>query len=337
MLFHLERPFGQDIDINSILDSVESIGVNSFYGCNAITSLKFPSSLKEIKDYAFEKCKNLAIISANSNNQIALGKNPFEGCMPNIIVNTDSQKYLNPNKLYQFPNINVINITNGVFYIYYTFTQCKNITKVNIPHSVTYIYQHSFKDCAKLIEVTIPNSVQTIQKEAFINCYSLQKMEIPNSVNSISEGCFMNCTGLLEVIIQFGSKKINIEKYAFKNCTSLKKIEIPNSVKAIYESAYEGCINVTTLIYNPYNIKTVRGWISGCSKLNNLGFNEFVDSIKNFDFDLPNQITNINIHSNINSIDRHAFDIFTNLKTVTPPESFPQLLNEFKSNYLHFV
>ena len=42
-------------------DGLRAIGHNSFYGCEALTSIDIPSTVTEIDNYAFESCKSLEI------------------------------------------------------------------------------------------------------------------------------------------------------------------------------------------------------------------------------------------------------------------------------------
>ena len=42
------------------------------------------------------------------------------------------------------------------------FRNCRNITRVTIPNSVTTIGEHTFRNCRNVISITIPDSVTTI-------------------------------------------------------------------------------------------------------------------------------------------------------------------------------
>ena len=69
----------------------------------------------------------------------------------------------------------------------------KNITKCDIPDSVTNIDEYAFSCCKSLKEIIIPNSVKHIGNYTFYDCESLISITIPNSVN---------CESLKEVIFK---------------------------------------------------------------------------------------------------------------------------------------
>ena len=77
--------------------------------------------------------------------------------------------------------------------IWHGLYDCKSLTSVTIPNSVTYIGDYAFWNCESLTSVTIPNSVTSIGGWAFNGCYSLTSVTIPNSVTSIGNYAFQMC------------------------------------------------------------------------------------------------------------------------------------------------
>lgn len=78
-------------------------------------------------------------------------------------------------------------------------SNCKNLTDITIPNSVTRIGASTFYNCDSLTNVIIPNSVTFIGPEAFGNCDKLASVTIPKSVTSINVGAFRYCDGLTDV------------------------------------------------------------------------------------------------------------------------------------------
>lgn len=79
------------------------------------------------------------------------------------------------------------------------FYNCRSLTSVITPNSVTSIGSDAFKNCTSLASVAIGSGVTSIGNSAFTNCTSITEVTIPDSVTSISGYAFYNCTGLTSV------------------------------------------------------------------------------------------------------------------------------------------
>ena len=100
--------------------------------------------------------------------------------------------------------------------------ECRGLTSVNIPNSVTIIGKWAFMSSG-LTSVTIPNSVTKIEVSTFRDCDGLTSITIPNSVISIGRYAFAECSGLTSVTIP--NSVTSIESDAFYNCR-IKKLYI---------------------------------------------------------------------------------------------------------------
>lgn len=105
-------------------------------------------------------------------------------------------------------------IKTNWYTISYKFEDCKSLTNINIPNSVTTIGDSDFAYCDSLTSINIPNSITTIGKLAFWGCESLVNINIPNSVTTIEDGAFYGCENLpshikSDIIQRFGEKVFN--------------------------------------------------------------------------------------------------------------------------------
>lgn len=82
---------------------------------------------------------------------------------------------------------------------YETFRDCRNLTSVNIPDSVTSIGSAAFENCSSLTSANIPDGVTNIGYETFRDCSSLLSISIPSSVTSIDSHAFSGCKSLKDV------------------------------------------------------------------------------------------------------------------------------------------
>lgn len=99
------------------------------------------------------------------------------------------------------------------------FSDCRSLTSVIIPSSVTEIGWGVFKYCRSLTSVNIPSSVTEIGEYAFWGCSSLTSVDIPSSVTSIGERAFSHCSGLRSIYVYAGTVPSTVAG-AFEGCDS---------------------------------------------------------------------------------------------------------------------
>ena len=133
---------------------------------------------------------------------------------------------------------------------YKAFTNCYNMTSIEIPNSIVSIGAHAFMNCEKLQRVVIPNSVVHMDPCVFHSCASLKSVVIGNSVPVINEYCFQYCYQLTDVVI--GSSVTYLEIKAFYDCPSLRKVTclapVPPAMYAYYSFSDEAYTYATLCV-----------------------------------------------------------------------------------------
>ena len=197
----------------------------------------------------------------------------------------------------------------------YAFYGCSSLTSVQIPYSVTSIYEGAFSGCSSLTNVAIPETVTFISALAFQNCTSLVNVNIPEAVTSIA-GVFDGCTSLASIKIPDNVTSIY---GAFRGCTSLTTIEIPDGVTDI-NNAFEGCSNLTS-VNIPKSITSI-GWsaFEGCSSLSKISIPEHITSIHGGAFRNCSSLTSITIPQGITNIEYETFSGCSGLTSINIPE-----------------
>ena len=141
------------------------------------------------------------------------------------------------------------------------FVNCKNLTSIIIPNSITSIENAAFASCENLNSVFIPSSVTNIQFTAFVNCSKLTSIDVDkeNSAYQSIDGNLYTKDGKTLVQYAIGKKDTNfvvpsevrmIEIQAFAYCTALNSVTIPDGVVEIGDGAFYECLN---LKFNEYN------------------------------------------------------------------------------------
>ena len=200
--------------------------------------------------------------------------------------------------------------------------------QVTIPETVSYNGQTyrvtaigaAFYDCKNLSSITIPNSVTSIGENAFNNCDGLTSITIPNSVTSIGTYAFEDCDGLTS--IEIPNSVISIGNEAFYGCSSLTSITIPNSVTSIGSDAFDGTPwhknQPDGLVYAGNVLYTYKGSMPESTSIT---IREGTIGIANSALSNCKNLTTVTMPESLTSIGNEAFKGCTGLGAVTIPEN----------------
>ena len=301
----------------SIKENTRTIAETAFGDCASLESITIPDSVTSIGLYTFSGCTALTSVTVDSGNKVYDSRN---NC--NAIIETASNMLIAGCENTVIPN-SVTSI--GM----YAFSGCTTLTSITIPDSVTSIGGGAFGDCASLESITIPDSVTSISWAAFRGCASLTSVTIPDSVTSIGVSAFLDCTSLTSVTIPNSVTSIGYQ--AFFGCTALTSITIPNSVTSFGRDVFDGCTSLTSItvdsgnaVYDSRNncnaiIETASNTlIAGCK---NTVIPNSVTSIGQSAFSGCASLTSVTIPDSVASIDELAFYACTSLTSVTIPAS----------------
>ena len=245
----------------TIGNSVKSIGNGAFDGCSSLTSITIPNSVTSIGGYAFRDCSRIPSITI-PNSVTSIGYRAFSNTG---IYNDDSNW---ENGVLYISNC-LIEVKSDQVAATYTikdgtrviaggvFGDCKSLTSITIPNSVTEIGYRVFYGCSGLTSpvynahcfaymptsyegaYTIPDGIKQIAGGAFERCKGLTSVTIPNSVKSIGYGAFYKCYGLTSVTIPNSVTSIGYR--AFRSCSSLTSVTLGNNVTSIGNNAFGSC------------------------------------------------------------------------------------------------
>lgn len=127
----------------------------------------------------------------------------------------------------------------------YSFSDCTNLTEVELASSVTTIGDGAFSSCIGLTSIQFPGTLDAIGSNAFSGCTGLTELAFPNSLEDIGSWAFARCTGLTEVAFPAHA---SVGTQAFTACEGLRKVVLPDK-NAVGQSAFAFCTSLTEVYW----------------------------------------------------------------------------------------
>jgi hypothetical protein len=280
----------------TIPQTVIYIGYEAFYGCKGLTSITIPESVTEIGSSAFGYCSSLKSIAlpfvGNKRYKIDdIYQYPLGYIFGTYGYNTGYsatyQKYYNGidfdnyddyykgENFYIPSSLKEVTITGSNYIPYGAFYNCRNLTSITIPESVTSIGGNAFYGCNNLTSFTIPKSVTSIGGGAFYDCRNLKSVTTKSDADfsnaalrftrndityqvlnkdsvAVSSSYSSSYSGKIvipETVIAGNTFNVTgIANSAFYNCSSLNAVSIPNSIATIGHQAFYKCTGLRTIV-----------------------------------------------------------------------------------------
>lgn len=219
--------------------TIDSIGEWSFAYTN-ITSIKLPSTLKDIGMAAFYNCKKLADINIPDSMKI-LREALFQFCENLKSITLPPSIYRIQGHVFSDTKIRTLDASNVKWLDSHAFCDMDSLISIKLNPTLTSIPDNCFSDCGSLEKIELPSTVRRIFDWAFDNCKKLRYINIPEGVEYISKGCFIDNESLESITIP--SSVTQIAPKAFNNCLNLKKVIcLPHDPPSIYEfDIFTGC------------------------------------------------------------------------------------------------
>ena len=162
----------------SLPSSLKEIGSSSFSGCTALKNLSLPQNLEKIGNSAF-RSSGLTYVAIPTSIQ-EIGENAFTSC-----TSMTSAKVKIPNNAAS------------------CFSSCSALTKITLEEGTTHIPDYFARNCRKLTTINFPESLTYIGKSPFNNC----------ALSSLEWHLSNNVTTILNNAFEYTSGKVYIDNY----------------------------------------------------------------------------------------------------------------------------
>ena len=217
----------EDVFIPETIDghAVTVIGAHAFAE-SAPNSVYMPSTLREIREYAFY---NSYVINVYLNDGLTyIGEHAFEFCyfLSELII-PDTVSFIGDDAI-DYDTVYNLTVTGPKQFTY--------TTKADNTILITGSPLQNYAQHMVIPAYINGRKVTEIDEAAFYAFDVLEDVTIPHTVTKIGAGAFMECRDLEEVNLSAGL--VTIDELAFLNCYDLDYVYVPGTVKTIGDFAF---------------------------------------------------------------------------------------------------
>lgn len=303
----------------NIPSTVRELRYYAFSDQKDMTSITLPEGLVSISSYAFSGCSKLEHLVIPSTVD-SISNYAFYGCSALQQINIPQSIKSLADGVLSYSGIKTLDIPSSVNYIGESaFSNCKSLQSIKLPERLTLLNYNLFDGCERLSDIQIPSTVTAIEYCAFNGCKALQTITLPASLCTFENtswsgnSIFSGCSALKSILVEAGNKYYESDGTALYNKAKDTLVCFPAGV---------------TSYVVPQSVKTIaRKAFCGCDSLQNIMFEDGVSDlvIEQYAFEDCKNINRLVITSGIKETEYGAFnDAHINklVITTTHPRSF---------------
>lgn len=289
---------------------VTKIKENAFADNTSFASVTLPNKLQHIGNNAFKNCSKLNKIVLSEGIE-SCGENAFLGTAINAAIYSGSTLVYFPNAAEKF-----IIKENTTKILDYAFSNCLNLSKIEIPAAVSEIGIKAFWNCNNLTKISVATENKVYDSRE--NCNAIVRTKdntlfigfstsiLPKSVKQIGKKAF---AGIKITEMSFDGELENIEDSAFYS-SGITKVDLQANIKSVGRSAFAQCKNLGVVNYNlasEIEVDAEHLPFENCNSLVTVNIGENVSIIPAYLFKNSTELRYVEFTNNLKEIKKEAF------------------------------
>lgn len=319
-----------------IPNTVVKLGSQVFENCASLKTADISDSVFRLGDSMFRNCTNLSSITL-PNELREIGNNAFRGCSVLGAVSIPDSVHTIGDSAFRSSGVTTCFLPTNLSYLGDSAFRDSKLTQTSIPDKLTAIPQYTFSGCKNLTKVTMSNNVNTIGNNAFDGCTTMNQCLMPSKLSEVGDYAFRNCrsiTGALDFpssTVRVGTRAFQATGYtsvkmqanltnlgvgAFEDCTQITTATLSDKITSIPQSLFEDCTAMTAVnISKNTTVIGARAFMN-CSKLSNFKMPEKITNIETQAFYKCKSIIDVGFPKTLRVIQDDAFMYCTGLLDV---------------------
>lgn len=284
--------------LDTLNDTVTTIGEDAFSACNSLTSITLPESITSIGDGAFEYCSYVTKLNYNIENlaDFANGRHGvfdavgYQGDGVELVIGDEVTKIpaymFSYNSLYGSsdpkPNIKILKFAENskcTTIGQNAFDYNINLEYIEFPSSITTLGAYVFNNCEKIKEIDLKANITSAER---IFDYSSSgekvdiKLTIADNVTKICNGLFANIN-ITNIV--FGENptlsEIGNSAFAYNGIT---RVDLPDSVTTLGSNVFSYCANLEVINISNSITSIGAGAFKSCPLVKEINYNANITS-----------------------------------------------------------
>lgn len=112
-----------------------------------------------------------------------------------------------------------------------------DITEMTFPNTVESVANYAFTNCINITSIDLGPNVKTVGSYAFNNCMKLTTLNMGSKIETVGNRAFYNCQSLTSIVLPEGLTRIGDS--AFSGCSKMETVDLPSTLTYLGSNVFE--------------------------------------------------------------------------------------------------